>query len=434
MNPPHLPKLPSVQELLDHPRVKGVVQRLNQSTLAQRAGSFLDDVRDSVAKRAGEWEMPSVGQIAERFARRVFGETPGGAAWINATGVVVGAAELTPPLPDSALHALIQSGGDYTVDANRGHSAATAALSDLHRGYDVAVLASVDAALLLATMAMAAGGRVGVLPGAAGATSRNDWPKLGARAGAILNEFSGQDAAGLAAVIRPPEAACDAATDLEWPTPDGVTRIDVAPLAGSLDPAEIALPAMPTIAARLASGAQLVIADGAGLLAGPSCGVVVGVPACIAALTSHPLFEVLRASGLVCAALRTTLIETRRADRAALQLALPTWQLISAPLENLRQRAERLSQLMAEAPAIAAATVVESAGAWGYAGGRALSAPTCAIVLTPKNRAVADVHDALQHAARPVAARLESEQVLVDLRSVFPRWDQELVASVESLS
>src|SRR5688572_6326640 len=99
---PHLPQLPSLGELLEHPRVKGVVARINRSTLAHRATGFLEELRHSLADRAGRIEAPSVSQIAERLARRLLGEPPAGGPIINATGVVVGDPEFTPPLADRA--------------------------------------------------------------------------------------------------------------------------------------------------------------------------------------------------------------------------------------------------------------------------------------------------------------------------------------------
>jgi hypothetical protein len=37
----------------------------------------------------------------------------------------------------------------------------------------------------------------------------------------------------------------------------------------------------------------------------------------------------------------------------------------------------------------------------------------------------------LARGPRPIAARIAADAVLLDLRSVFPRWDQQLVAALE---
>src|SRR5688572_12738157 len=110
---PHLPQLPSIGELLEHPRVKGVVARINGSTLAHRAAGFLEELKSSLTERAGRVEMPSVTQMAERLARRLLGEPLSSGPVINATGIVVGDPDLTPPLADAAVHAMTQLAGEY---------------------------------------------------------------------------------------------------------------------------------------------------------------------------------------------------------------------------------------------------------------------------------------------------------------------------------
>lgn len=430
MKTPQLPQLPSVQELLDHPRVKGLVERINRSTLAQRAGQFLDDLRESVSQRAERLEIPSVGQLAERFARRVFGDPPPGTAWINATGVVVGAAGLAPPLPDAALQALMQAGGDFGLDEHAARQRATDALARRCPGHSAVIVGSLDAAVLLCCSAVATGRRVGVVHSGnvASAETGFDWPQLGARAGVVFSDLRGSPSGEHAAVMRAFQSEVG-----DWPEGRAV-RIEFAPLAGLLNPQEISLPAVATIPERLASGADLVIVDGAGLLAGPACGIVVGRAEQLALVATHPLVDVLQASGIVCSLLAASVAHDHREDADAERLALPIWQLLSAPVENLRQRAGRLSQLLAEPAAVQAAEVVECESLWASCGELSLAGPTAGIALAPAGRSAEQLAEALRQAPRPIASRIEGDRVVLDLRSVFPRWDQELVAAVENLA
>ena len=84
-----LSKLPSIGELLKHPRLQGVVDRINQTTLANRASRFLEETQSFLRRRAEQ--VPSIHELAERFARHLLGEQRTGSAVINATGVVLGA-------------------------------------------------------------------------------------------------------------------------------------------------------------------------------------------------------------------------------------------------------------------------------------------------------------------------------------------------------
>ena len=436
MNSPHLPKLPSVQELLDHPRVRGVVERINRSTLVQRAGSYLDDLRETVAKRAEQFELPSLANLAERFARRLLSDPAAPGPWINATGVVFGAEGLSPALADGAVHAAVQLAGDYHPDAAALRAEATSLFGELIPGTDAVITGSVDAALVLAASALA-GGRTATVLTARDEAGAVDWAKLGARSGAVLKvQPLGQPLTDCAAAVafRAPEATDPPGEP--WPSTGGdAVRVDVAPLAGILDPADIGLATVAPIAARLTAGADVVIVDGSGLLAGPACGVIVGKPAIVAKIAAHPLAEIVLADGLVAAMLAATLrvYATRRHDTDACRLALPAWQLVSAPLDNLRQRGARLATILAATPGIASATCREESRPWGFCGARPLTATTLEIALAPHNGDGNRLAPALAGGARPIASRRDGETVVLDMRTVFPRWDQDLVAAVEAL-
>ena len=77
-----LSKLPSISDLMKHPRVQGVVERINQTTLAHRTSGFLDEMQTYFRQRAGNvpslsvpsLSVPSLGELAERFAHYLLRE------------------------------------------------------------------------------------------------------------------------------------------------------------------------------------------------------------------------------------------------------------------------------------------------------------------------------------------------------------------------
>src|SRR5687767_11613771 len=69
-------------------------------------------------------------------------------------------------------------------------------------------------------------------------------------------------------------------------------------------------------------------------------------------------------SPVAAAGLHATLSAYRDDSDHRVAFAIPVWQLLSAPRDNLKQRAERLAPLMAEAPAIASAEAREAPSAW----------------------------------------------------------------------
>jgi seryl-tRNA(Sec) selenium transferase len=159
--------------------------------------------------------------------------------------------------------------------------------------------------------------------------------------------------------------------------------IDVAPAAGSIDPIIHGFTAVPTIAGRIAAGADLVVVDGAGLLGGPACGLIVGRRKFVEQATNHPLASLAAVDPLAFTALSTTLDLYRDAEKSSVLLQVPVWQQLSAPLDNLKQRAEHCRALWAQ----------------------------------------------LQRGPYPVLARECDGALHLDLRTVFPRWDQQLVAA-----
>jgi L-seryl-tRNA(Ser) seleniumtransferase len=205
--------------------------------------------------------------------------------------------------------------------------------------------------------------------------------------------------------------------------------IDVAPAAGTIDPSIHGFTSVATIRERLAAGADMVVADGAGLLGGPPCGLVVGRRKPVEQAANHPLASVASIDSLTAAALNATLELYRDADKGPVILQVPVWQQLSAPLDNLKQRAERLAPLMAESDAVASVECCQLDSTWRRWGDRHWTAPSWAIILRP----AADCRELwaqLQRGPYPVLARECEGALHLDLRTVFPRWDQQLVAAM----
>jgi len=104
-------KLPSIHDLIKHPQVQGVVDRINQTTLAGRAASFLEEMQSYLRRRTEQ--VPSIHMIAERFARHLLGNGDMSAPVINATGVVLGDELLIPPIADVAIQEIARLAGEY---------------------------------------------------------------------------------------------------------------------------------------------------------------------------------------------------------------------------------------------------------------------------------------------------------------------------------
>jgi L-seryl-tRNA(Ser) seleniumtransferase len=172
----------------------------------------------------------------------------------------------------------------------------------------------------------------------------------------------------------------------------------------------------------------LVLLRGDGLVGGPSCGILAGRQDLIQRISSHPLFAAWQLDALRNAALTGTL--ELYASASSGPESLPIWQALAAPLENLRNRAERIAPQVAQAADVASATAVETnspiAAALPDSGGW----PSFAVALTAANGDIRSLERRLGRGDQPVIGRIEHDRLLLDLRTVIPRQDTSLVQAV----
>jgi L-seryl-tRNA(Ser) seleniumtransferase len=423
---PRLPQFPSLGELLEHPRVKGLVERVNRSTIAQRAGGFLEEMRATLVEKAGHVEVPSLTHLAERLARRLLGEPLIAGPVINATGLVLGDAALAPPLAEQALHAMVQTASEYHRRDEATLRAVERGLSEL-AGSEAAILVrSFEAALALALGATAEGREI-ALCGADDVTRPVDWRRLAVRAGAVLRT-DGQ-AGEAAAIVRSPEGEGVELTALAGAKQGSACLIDAALFAGVRNPSEFGYQDVATISERLAAGADVVIVDGAALLGGPVCGVVFGSRAALDAMVRHALMSLVTVDALVAPSFSAVLALYRDDANLPVVYQLPLWQLLSAPAANGQQRAERLAALMASGAGASGASARFEPSDWIRWGQKTWSRETWVVEVRPADGDVPSLVARLAQGPHPIVARASTEAVLLDLRTVFPRWDQQLVAA-----
>jgi L-seryl-tRNA(Ser) seleniumtransferase len=148
---------------------------------------------------------------------------------------------------------------------------------------------------------------------------------------------------------------------------------------------------------------------------------------------AHYLSSIATVGAATAAALDATLTIYREPETSDAAFSIPVWQLLSAPLANLKQRAERLAELIAATSQVASAEPCEMERSWLTSGGASLVSPTWVVAITPTG----DVTKLVSHLRQwehPIAAEADSGVIHLDLRSIFPRWDQQLVAVFEGLT
>jgi L-seryl-tRNA(Ser) seleniumtransferase len=173
----------------------------------------------------------------------------------------------------------------------------------------------------------------------------------------------------------------------------------------------------PLVADSLRAGANLVSFSGDKLLGGPQAGILAGERGMVERLRRNPMFRALRLDKLIYQALETTLryVLLERWDQ------VPALGMIAMSSEELRERAGRfLSRLEG-----VAAEVIEGSSLVG--GGSTPEQPLSGWVIAIDCPDVVEVERRCRLSDPPVVARIEDGRLLLDLRTVFPEEENELV-------
>ena len=96
--------LPSVNQLLESPQLKQMVETVNHSVVVEGVRTFLDDLRTQVGNAAEEVPIPSPSEIAEKIADWIKSEDkPYLRPVINGTGIILHTGLGRAPLAEEAI-------------------------------------------------------------------------------------------------------------------------------------------------------------------------------------------------------------------------------------------------------------------------------------------------------------------------------------------
>jgi len=362
---PPLSKLPSLGELLKHPTVARIVDQVNQTTIAQRATGFLEELRSNLPKSSGQGLVPSIHQLAERLARRLLESSAATSTSINATGAIWGERWPSLPLAEAAVHEMMLVASEYHETSDERSKQVEALLKEL----------------------------------------------TGAEAAWVGSSF--ETVAGLVEECGVEECG----------------NVEIAQHLGLIDPADFGLTHIETLADRLEAGSELVLCDGAGLLGGPRCGILVGSHKRLDALIEQPSFASRAADPLALAALAATLDIYKAADQVVHKI--PALRLLSTPLENLEQRCARLASLIVENDLVAEAHPTQCDSAWYDTSAVKYAGPTWTLKLVPADDQAERLVQSLRASSPQILGREQSDAIWLDMRAIFPRWDQQLVSALD---
>jgi L-seryl-tRNA(Ser) seleniumtransferase len=184
----------------------------------------------------------------------------------------------------------------------------------------------------------------------------------------------------------------------------------------------------PVARQSIAAGAAVVLFSGDKLLGGPQAGIIAGRKEFIQRIEKDPLMRAFRLDKMTLAALETTLRLYLNEERALNDI--PVLRLLATPLSDLRARADALAERLARVPGVAAVQVSEDIA---FVGGGSLPDQTMkTVVLEVQASVVSDAELAyrLRTGDPAVVGRVKNEKLLLDVRTVFPDQENDLVEAV----
>ncbi|MFQ5989357.1 MAG: L-seryl-tRNA(Sec) selenium transferase [Candidatus Methylomirabilales bacterium] len=185
----------------------------------------------------------------------------------------------------------------------------------------------------------------------------------------------------------------------------------------------------PTVQEAVQTGVDLITFSGDKLLGGPQAGLCVGKKTLIERLRKNPLARAVRIDKLSLAALEATLRAYLEGEGGL--ATIPALAMITCPLEQIRQRAERVRDgLQAKADPSVQVTMEEQRSEIGGGALPTESLPTYCVALQSPRHPPHRLEAALRRADPAVVGRIKEEKVLLDLRTVR---DEEVGLLIETV-
>jgi L-seryl-tRNA(Ser) seleniumtransferase len=459
-----LRQIPSVDELLMQPRLAALSQRVDRNMLVEVTRAVLADLRERITKHDGfttvlaldtDSLQESIASAVERVLARSLEPV------INATGVILhtnlGRAPLTVAAVEEFRRTATQySNLEYDLDAGaRGKR-------DVHVGEMLQRLTGAEAAIvvnncaaavLLVLAALAQRGEVIVSRGELieiGDGFRI--PEIMAESGASLREVGTTNRTRLAdyektigentrLLLRVHPSNFKISGFAERPALEELVSLSKRtglPLvedlgSGCLVDLSDAGITEPLVRTSIEAGVSVVMFSGDKLLGGPQAGIIAGRKELVGRVRRHPLFRALRVDKLTTAALAATLGAYLRGAWDE----IPGLRMIRMTASELKRRTQNfLRELTPEVPlGEVKLEIVDGASLVGGGSTPEQSLPSKVIRIASARYSAAQLEQRLRRAPAGISviARVEEDQLVLDLRTVFPEQERLLLKTLAAV-
>jgi len=192
------------------------------------------------------------------------------------------------------------------------------------------------------------------------------------------------------------------------------------------------IPDEPSVGEILARGANIMTFSGDKLLGGPQSGIIVGDRELIARVKVNPLLRAVRAGKLTYLALEATLVEYLKGRP---EVSIPVLKMLSTSVEELQGRAEAIIEELRRVKG-SSLNVELMEGVSKVGGGTVplVELPTRLMGVNSPRYTADTISRKLRMRSLPVIARIQEEKVVIDLRTVLPSEDRELIQALKKLA
>ena len=174
------------------------------------------------------------------------------------------------------------------------------------------------------------------------------------------------------------------------------------------------LPYEPTVKEVLDSGMDIVTFSGDKLLGGPQAGIIVGKKKYIEAMKKNQLTRALRVDKMTIAALEATL-KLYLDEKTALK-EIPTLRMISISEEELREKAEKFTEIIKKSDFIS--EIIEDRAEVGGGSYPSSYLKSIAVKLTHNKKTSTEIERLLLLEEIPIITRIKENSIILDMRTL----------------
>ena len=188
----------------------------------------------------------------------------------------------------------------------------------------------------------------------------------------------------------------------------------------------------PTVQDVVKTGIDVVTFSGDKLLGGPQAGIILGKRNILDKLIRNPLNRALRIDKLTLVALESTL--RLYLDQETVIQKIPTLRMITLPLETIERRVFDFNRKLQEnIPDHIKVQIIDDTSQVGGGALPSQELPTKVIAITSRAISVQNLEKRLRENKPPIIARINKDQLRIDLRTVDESEEEYMIASIASL-